>query len=381
MKFAFLIFKVFPYGGVQRDMLRIAHDCVAAGHEVIIYTGEWRGDMPDPRIQVEILPSRGWLNHQRHQSLINAMQQALAKSPVDLVMGFNRMSGLDGYYAADPCFLERAHEEKSWLYRLTGRYRFFAAAEQAVMGEHSQCQILLLTEREKYSFQQWYNTPDARFHLLPPSIPLEKFADKNREYCRAYLREQFGLPPDANVVLTVGSAFVRKGVDRAIDAIAALPEDLKLNTWLLAIGEYESNSNMQAYCEKRGVSHHCIQAGGRADIADLMLGADILAHPARSELAGIVLIEAMTAGLPVLVTDVCGYATHVAEANAGLVLPSPYQQQDMNQALVMMLQDAKQVTWRASGQAYVRHIKNTSSAKAEADFIIAFSEQKVTKHD
>jgi UDP-glucose:(heptosyl)LPS alpha-1,3-glucosyltransferase len=89
----------------------------------------------------------------------------------------------------------------------------------------------------------------------------------------------------------------------------------------------------------------------------------------------------MTAGLPVLVTDVCGYATHVAEANAGLVLPSPYQQQDMNQALVMMLQEAKQVTWRASGQAYVRHIKNTSSAKAEADFIIAFSEQKVTKHD
>ncbi len=361
-------------------MLRIAHDCVATGHEVTIYTGEWRGDMPDPRIQVEILPSRGWLNHQRHQSLINAMQQALAKSPVDIVVGFNRMAGLDVYYAADPCFLERAHQEKSWLYRLTGRYRFFAAAEKAVMGEHSHCQILLLTEREKYSFQQWYNTPDARFHLLPPSIPLEKFADKNREQCRAYVREQFGLPTDANVVLTVGSAFMRKGVDRSIDAVAALPEHLKLNTWLLAIGEYESNSNMQAYCEKRGVRHRCIEAGGRADIADLMLGADILAHPARSELAGIVLIEAMTAGLPVLVTDVCGYAARVAEADAGLVLPSPYQQQDMNQALMMMLQENKQLTWRASGQAYVRHIKNTSSASAEADYIIAHAQQKVASH-
>lgn len=361
-------------------MLRIAHDCLAAGHEVTIYTGEWRGDMPDSRIQVEILSSRGWLNHQRHQSLINAMGQALAKSPVDVVVGFNRMPGLDIYYAADPCFLARAHEEKSWLYRLTGRYRFFAAAEKAVMGEQSQCQILLLTEREKYSFQQWYNTPDARFYLLPPSIPLEKFADKNREYCRAYLREQFGLPPDANVVLTVGSAFVRKGVDRAIDALVALPQDLKLNTWLLAIGEYESNSNMQAYCEKRGVAHRCIQAGGRSDIADLMLGADILAHPARSELAGIVLIEAMTAGLPVLVTDVCGYASRVAEANAGVVLPSPYLQQDMNNALDMMLQSAKQVTWRASGQAYVAHLKATSSATAEADYIIACAKQKVAAH-
>lgn len=361
-------------------MLRIAHDCVAAGHEVTIYTGEWRGDMPDPRIQVGTLPSRGWLNHQRHQSLIDAMRQALAKSPVDLVVGFNRMAGLDVYYAADPCYLQRAHEEKSWLYRLTGRYRFFAAAEKAVMGEYSQCQIMLLTEREKYSFQQWYRTPDARFHLLPPSIPLEKFADKNREHCRAYLREQFGLPQDANVVLTVGSAFVRKGVDRAIDAIAALPEDLKRNTWLLAIGEYESNSNMQAYCEKRGVAHRCIQAGGRSDVADLMVGADVFAHPARSELAGIVLIEAMTAGLPVLVTDVCGYAARIAEAEAGLVLPSPYGQQDMNKALVMMLQENKQVTWRASGQAYVRHIKNTSSATAEADYLAICAQQKAKTH-
>lgn len=362
-------------------MLRIAHDCVKAGHEVSIYTGEWRGEMPDARIRVEVLPSKGWLNHQRHQSLIQAMQRVLVNAPVDMVVGFNRMAGLDFYYAADPCFIERAHYERSWLYRLTGRYRFFASAEQAVFGADSHCQILLLTEREKYSFQQWYNTPDARFHLLPPSIPSEKFAHKNREFSRAYLREEFGLPDGANVVLTVGSAFMRKGVDRVVDAIAALPEDLKLNTWLLAVGEYESSSNMQAYCEKRGVVNRCIQAGGRADIADLMMGADVLAHPARSELAGIVLIEAMTAGLPVLVTEVCGYAMHVANASAGIVLPEPYQQQDMNQALAMMLESSKQLSWRASGQAYVQQIKNTSSLTAEADVIIAYAKEKVAQHD
>lgn len=368
---------MFPYGGVQRDMLRIAHDCATAGHEVTIYTGDWRGDMPDARIRVDILPSSGWRNHQRHQSLIKAMQQALVKNPVDLVVGFNRMAGLDVYYAADPCYLQKAHEERSWLYRLTGRYRFFAAAENAVMGEQAQCQILLLTEREKYSFQQWYNTPNDRFHLLPPSIPLQKFADKNRLHCREYLRQQFGLPQDANVVITVGSAFVRKGVDRVIAAIAGLPEDLKLKTWLIAIGEYESNSNMHAYCEKLGVSRHCIQAGGRSDVANLMMGADVFAHPARSELAGIVLIEAMTAGLPVLVTDVCGYAPLVAQADAGIVLPSPYQQTDMNQALVMMLQQSQHISWRASGQAYVAQIKHSTSATAEADYIIDYAKRKV----
>jgi UDP-glucose:(heptosyl)LPS alpha-1,3-glucosyltransferase len=44
LKFAFVIFKYFPFGGVQRDMLRIANDCLNAGHEVVIYTGQWHGD-------------------------------------------------------------------------------------------------------------------------------------------------------------------------------------------------------------------------------------------------------------------------------------------------------------------------------------------------
>ena len=358
-------------------MLRIAHDCVQAGAEVTIYTGQGRGDMPDPRIKGQVLPSQGWLNPQSHQSLIDAMHHALSVAPADLVVGFNRMAGLDVYYAADPCYAERA-SEKGFLYKLTGRYRFFSAAEKAVFGQQSRCRILLLTEREKYSFQQFYQTPDERFYLLPPSIPLAKFADKNRADCRAYARKQFNLPENANLVLTVGSAFVRKGVDRAIDALAALPEKILENTWLLAIGEYESKSDMPAYVNKRGVAHRCIQAGGRDDVAQLMMGADVLAHPARSELAGIVIIEAMTAGLPVLVTDVCGYAPLVAQAEAGVVLSSPYQQALMDQALAMML-SAQRDTWQENGQHFTRQIKDTTSPTAEADFIINLALQKAGK--
>ena len=339
-------------------MLRIAHDCAAAGHEVTIFTGEWRGEMPEARIKVQLLPSSGWMNHQKHQSLIHAMQQVLVKNPVDLVVGFNRMAGLDAYYAADPCYVERTHK-KGFFYKLTGRYRFFAEAEKAVFGKESQTQILLLTAREKQSFQQFYQTPDEHFYLLPPSIPLEKFAGKNRKQCRQYARAQFNLPENANIILTVGSAFVRKGVDRTIEALAALPRALQDNTWLIAIGEYESKSDMQTYAKDRHIAHRCIQAGGRDDVADLMVGADVLAHPARSELAGIVLIEAMTAGLPVLVTDVCGYAPHIALANAGVVLTAPYQQESMNAALADMLQSEQKTAWQINGERYTRPVSYT----------------------
>jgi UDP-glucose:(heptosyl)LPS alpha-1,3-glucosyltransferase len=374
LKFAFVIFKYFPFGGVQRDMLRIATDCLSAGHEVVIYTGEWRGDMPDSRIKVRVLPSKGWLNHQRHQSLIHNMQNAIANAPVDLVVGFNRMAGLDIYYAADPCFIERANVERSWIYRLTGRYRFFARCEKAILGAASKTLILLLTAQEKQSFQKWYYTPDARFYILPPNIPLDMFYSKNAEHCRQRLRQEFNLPQEAKVVLTVGSAFLRKGVDRVVDSMASLPKEILDKTWLLTIGEYESNSNIKVYCQQAGVSFRCIHVGGRNDIADLMLGADLLAHPARSELAGIVIIEALTAGLPVIVTDICGYAKHVEKANAGIVIASPYQQKEMNLALLNMLQSSDAELWKTNGKKYTQQIHDENSKSTEADFIANFAE-------
>lgn len=354
-------------------MLRIANDCLSAGHEVVIYTGEWRGDLPDIRIKVQILPSSGWFNHQRHQSLIRQINQALQSNPADLVVGFNRMAGLDIYYAADPCFVARAYDERSWFYRLTGRFRFFADAEKAVMSPQSNTKILLLTEREKSVFQQWYKTPETKFHLLTPNIPWEKFAGKSQQDCRVYTRQQFNLPVDAKIILTVGSAFLRKGVDRVIDALASLPTELQKNTWLIAVGEYESSSNLRAYSEKRQIAHRCIQAGGRNDIAELMLGADLLAHPARSELAGIVIIEAMTAGLPILLTNECGYAPHVLKANAGQVLDSPFKQDEMNLMLADMLTSDQLALWKTNGVNYVKQIKETTSDTQEADFMVSYA--------
>ena len=372
MKFALTIFKYFPYGGVQRDMLRIANDCAKLGHTVTIYTGEWRGGKPQGNVQLKILPSKGLQNHQRYQSLIGAMHVALKLEPVDFVVGFNRMEGLDAYYAADPCFIARAYEEKSWFYRLSARFRFFRDCENSVFSKQSNCEILLLTERDKAEFQRWYQTQDTRLHILPPNIPADKFKYKSRASAHAYLLEQFGLPEQAHVILTVGSAYIRKGVDRVVSALAALPETIRNNTWLIAVGEYESSSTFAKDAKNLGLAERCIQAGGRADVADLMLGANLLAHPARSELAGLVIVEAMTAGLPVLLTDVCGYASHVQAAGAGIVLDSPFDQSQCNQALYSML-ITDNLAWTQGGIDYTQNILQNSSPTSEADLIIGFA--------
>ncbi len=369
MKFAFFIFKYFPYGGVQRDMLRIAEDCAQLGHEVIIYTGEWRGDKPVGNIRVEVLASKGFFNHQRHRSLIREMLAVIRKELVDIVIGFNRMPNLDVYFAADPCFLANAYEKKGFLYRLTGRFRFFRDCEAAVFDDKGASQILCLNKRDMEIFEYWYKTPSNRFNLIPPNIPKDKFFGKSKEKSRKYLRSQFNLPEDAKVILTVGSAYLRKGVDRAVKAFATLPNQLKNNTWLISIGEHESRSGFAHDVKKLGILNRCILAGGRSDVSDLMLGADLLLHPARSELAGLVIIEAMTAGLPVLVTDVCGYAAHVKEADAGVVIDSPFKQTKLNHALLNLLESSTE-QYSSNGIRYTNKLSQSNPKNFEANFLI-----------
>ena len=46
MKLGFVLFDYFPFGGLQRDCLRIASLCAAAGHEVTFFTRSWQGELP-----------------------------------------------------------------------------------------------------------------------------------------------------------------------------------------------------------------------------------------------------------------------------------------------------------------------------------------------
>jgi UDP-glucose:(heptosyl)LPS alpha-1,3-glucosyltransferase len=86
---------------------------------------------------------------------------------------------------------------------------------------------------------------------------------------------------------------------------------------------------------------------------------------------GTVLLEAIVAGLPVLTTAVCGYASHVVAAEAGVVVGEPFRQADLNAALAAMLADAPaRARWSAAGLAYAERADIYSNAERAADIIL-----------
>ncbi|MDP1930040.1 MAG: glycosyltransferase family 4 protein [Gammaproteobacteria bacterium] len=350
MTLAFLIYSYFPYGGQQRDFLRVARECAARGHEVKVYTMKWHGERPEG-IQINIMPVRGLASHVRYRCFAAAVAALLQSQPVDGVVGFNKMPGLDVYFAADPCFAERALKERGFYYRFTPRYRHFSEYERAVFGADSTTHALLLSPLQKRQFAHHYPGCESRLHDIPPGISRDRQPPANVAEIRAQFRSEFGLHDDDLAVLQIGSGFVVKGVDRSLRALAAMPDSVRDRTRYLLVGQDKPNK-FKRLAHSLGIADNCTFLSGRDDIPRFLFGCDLLLHPAYSESAGYVLLEATIAGLPVLTTDTCGYAFHITRAGAGEVCSSPFSQADLNRRLLQMLTSDQRSIWHANGIRY-----------------------------
>jgi len=197
---------------------------------------------------------------------------------------------------------------------------------------------------------------------------------------RVRVRLEFGLTAEDKILLMVGSGFERKGLDRAILGLASLPAELRSKTYLLVVGE-GNEKKFNCMAKDLGVAENFHIAQGRSDVPGLMQGADFLVHPAHHEMAGHVILEAMASGLPVLPNAVCGYAFHVKQAQAGRLVPTPFQQHEFNRLLRDMLTSDKLEMWRENGISYTQELMKANDGGAEAAILIALAGRKKVKKD
>jgi len=350
VRLAFVLYKYFPYGGLQRDMLRIALECQQRGCEIHVYTLGWQGAVPKG-FHLHEVAIRRTTNHARYLGFYQRLQPLFARQRIDGVIGFNKMPGLDVYYAADPCFQEKLATQKNWLTRKGARNRLFCRFEEAVFAPAGRTQVLLISPQQQLVYRRHYQTPDERLHLLPPGISPDRMAPLDAAAQRAELRRELGLADGDRLVLTLGSGFRVKGVDRALRALVSLPPEIRARTRYIAIGQDNPRPFLRL-AGRLGFRGQFQVLPGRDDVLRFLLGADLLLHPAYYENTGTVLLEAIIAGLPVLTTDTCGYASHVQSAGAGRVVPSPFRQRELNQDLADMLTSPEWPGWSANGVAY-----------------------------
>ena len=367
MKFAFLIYSWFPHGGQQRDMMRLARECIDRGHEVIAYAMHWRGPKPEG-LRLEPVQKRGFGRLAQYRNYTEQVRRALAANPVDLVIGFNKMPLLDVYFAADSCFAEKARTQRGVYYRFTSRFRHFRAYEKAVFGDGSATRSLVLSERQRDEYIRHFPGCAQRLHLLPPGLSQDRKVAARDPETRRRCREELSLFGDEKLILQIGSGFRIKGIDRSLRALASLPEPIAKNCRYVLVGKGRF-APVHALARKLGIRERVRVLPGQDNVARLYQGADLLLHPAYSESAGHVLLEATAAGLPVLTTASCGYATHILKAGSGQVCGEPFSQEELNGRLRKMLEQLDGAPWSENGLRYGRSEELYNMTKVAVDIL------------
>ncbi len=365
MRLAFVLFKYFPYGGLQRDCLKIVQECLQRKHSVDIYCMEWRGQRPEG-VDVQIIEVKAFSNYKRYELFSQRLAQIFKRDPYDGVVGFNRLAGLDVYFGADPCFAYKCESRAFW-YRYLPRSRSFLNTESQVYGKSSSTHLMLLSDNEIPHIQRIYGTQDSRFHLLPPGVADDRFVSKESEVVRKQFRDELGVSDRQKLLILIGSGFRIKGVDRAIDAVSRLPKNERENSLLMIVGQ-DKSALFERYAKKVGVAEQVKFMGGRQDVANFLFAADILIHPAYKEAAGMVLLEALAAQLPVLTTDTCGYSFHIERSGGGRVHQSPFDADRFSRELGQMLTSDPE-TWKAGARNYVTENDIRGLASSAADVI------------
>jgi glycosyltransferase involved in cell wall biosynthesis len=157
----------------------------------------------------------------------------------------------------------------------------------------------------------------SRFDVVPIGID-DSVWTGDRTGGRAFLRERYNLPETAFICLTSGRFVPQKGHRYLVDAAASLIQQ-HADIFFLLLGDGPLEPQLVEQIHGHGLEDRFVLCGMLENHQKAVFGADLYVHPAVVEPYGIVLVEAMAAGLPVIATRVGGIP-EVVEENRTAVL-------------------------------------------------------------
>ena len=127
-----------------------------------------------------------------------------------------------------------------------------------------------------------------------------------------------GVTPEARILVSTARLTAQKGIDQAIRALPALPDD----TVLVVLGEGPERGALAELARELGVASRVFLPGRVPDVAAWLRRASVYVHPARWEGFGLGVLEAMHAGLPVVATRVSSLPELVVDGRTGYLVPA-----------------------------------------------------------
>jgi len=206
----------------------------------------------------------------------------------------------------------------SWLPEVTalvdrGSYVHVARVATPFKPEiYQTCAAILSPSQVRADAAREGGWPADKIKVLPnlpaaalPQRPVEPFD-----------RKKLFTPATARIVFTAARLEKRKGIDLLIDAIGQMT-----STYLWIAGEGEDRAFFEQHALARGLKPRVRFLGWQDDLRPYFAAADLFVYPARQEDLADPIVEAWSAGLPVIAADTLGPGLLISDRENGLLVP------------------------------------------------------------
>jgi len=180
--------------------------------------------------------------------------------------------------------------------------------------------IVVSTAQEKQDLVRLYQTPPHKVHVIPAGVDLGLF----RPTDPVQARRKLGLT-EKKIILYVGRIEALKGLDILLNAVALMEErtDVRL---LIVGGNLEQDrelDRLKLLATQLGIEDMVTFTGAlkQTELPNYYSAADVFVLPSYYESFGLVALEAMACGTPVVASRVGGLSTFVKDGETGYLIP------------------------------------------------------------
>lgn len=203
--------------------------------------------------------------------------------------------------------------------------------------------VIVVSEAARQYHMRYFQAP---YVTIPNGVDVARFADPAIE---PIVRFNDGRPN----ILFVGRLEKRKGLSYLIEAFARVQQMIP-EARLLIVGAYDRMDKAPYVLQTRHLKLSGVHFIGQVDDAELARyyrTATVFCAPSTGmESFGLILLEAMAAGAPIVASNIDGYREVVSDGNEGLLVP-PEDPQALAEAMLALLNDpARRTALSAAGR-------------------------------
>jgi UDP-glucose:(heptosyl)LPS alpha-1,3-glucosyltransferase len=320
MRLAIIRQRYTPFGGAERFVERALAALAGRGVELTLLTRRWPGGAPHlftPRIVNPPYVGRLW----RDRGFARAVRAIVATSSATLVQSHERIDCCDIYRAGDGLHsawldarLADASAFERFRVRASAYHRYVLDAERRLFASKRLKTVICISRMVQDEIRERFGIAIDRLPIIYNAIDGDEFSPRLAAG-RVATRASLSISEDSVVFLLVGSGYERKGVGRAIEALAGVSAPAHL----LVVGHDREPARYVALARHHGVATRVTFAGPRADPKPFYGASDVFVLPTLYDPLSNAVLEALSCGLPVITSARCGAAELVAAHRAGTV--------------------------------------------------------------